>query len=367
MTNKPPSLAAAWRYALPLLSILAVFLVLEVVFALLPVRDFEKRAPLDENPVFRYHPLQQFTWSRGWNFEVVNQVRINNYGFVSDYDYIPDATTPLTAVIGDSFVEARSVPYGESCAGRLADHMAPAGRVYSFGHEGAPLSQYLQYAQYAQETFRPHAMVFIIIANDFLESWLKYSSGAPFLQFEESDTGEPHLVQPFWEPKIWKEALKKSNLFKYIFWNLDFGVKYKMWKLGRTPLDPNVLHQSASLRPDLAQASRRAIDHFFSLLPAMTGLAPPQITFVVDAPRFALYSEEMEDIRDSHRVLNRQYFMAVARRLGYETLDMFPVFSDHWNTNRARFDWWPKDIHWNALGHSLCFEALVKSTWVGDR
>ena len=367
MTNKPPSLASAWRYAVPLLSIFSVLLVLEVVFALLPVRDFEYRAPLDDNPVVRYQPLRQFTWSRGWNFEVVNQVRINNYGFVSDYDYVPDATTPLTAVIGDSFVEAFMLPYGETCAGRLADHMAPAGRVYSFGLGGAPLSQYLQYAQYAQETFRPHAMVFIIIANDFHESWLKYSSGAPLLYFEESDMGEPHLVQPFWEPKIWKQVLKKSNLFKYIFLNLDYGNKYQIWKTGKVPLYPDVLHQSASLRPGLAEESRRAIDHFFSLLPTMAGLAPPQITFVVDAPRFVLYGEEAEYNQDSHRALNRQYFMAVTRRLGYETLDMFPVFSDHWNTNRARFDWYPKDTHWNALGHSLCFEALVKSTRVDDR
>ena len=38
----------------------------------------------EENPVIRFEPNREFVWSRDWNFSIVNDVRINNFGFVSD-------------------------------------------------------------------------------------------------------------------------------------------------------------------------------------------------------------------------------------------------------------------------------------------
>ena len=125
---------------------------LEAVLRTLPVSDALRTTAVNaENPIIRFEPGREITWSRDWDFSLVNQVRFNNFGFVSDFDYDPDATSPLLAVIGDSYVEALMVPFRETCAGRLRTHLEARSRVYAFGMSGAPLSQYLAFAEYARD------------------------------------------------------------------------------------------------------------------------------------------------------------------------------------------------------------------------
>ncbi|HIF11391.1 MAG TPA: hypothetical protein EYQ81_17145, partial [Sneathiellales bacterium] len=105
----------------------------EVVLQFLPVMDsFRVQSLNAANPVRRFAPNRSVTYSKGWNFSMVNEVRINNEGFVNDQDYSPNDPGPLLAVIGDSFVEALMVPFMETMHGRLADLVSGAGRVYSF-------------------------------------------------------------------------------------------------------------------------------------------------------------------------------------------------------------------------------------------
>jgi len=80
------------------LSFCLVALLLEGVFRLLPVNEGLRGLSVDEqNPVFRFTPHRESVYSRGWNFSIVNHVRTNNYGFISDHDYDPTLTTPLLA------------------------------------------------------------------------------------------------------------------------------------------------------------------------------------------------------------------------------------------------------------------------------
>lgn len=387
----PPASAGRRRgWALAFFSVPAALLALEVALIPFPVVDAFYSAPAtSDHPIFRRQP-GLFLWSRGWNFEVVTRVRVNNYGFVSDQDYHAEAATPLAAVIGDSFVEALMVPWRETCAGRLADHASPRLRVYSFGASGAPLSQYLAYAQYVRDEFRPRGMVFVVVGNDFHESMLKHSWGFPFAYFDDGgagpgsgadasagrpaglveNAGAPDLVTvPHPEPIWWRSVGKRSNLLRYLTHNVGLEVAWRVrtreGPQGLPPVTMLELARPVRERPDVLADSRRATDRFFDLLPEMSGLAPSQIAFVVDGPRFALYDEGgLERVRDSHRVVNRQYFMAAAEAGGYEVLDMLPVFADHWRANGARFDW-PGDGHWNALGHRLCFESVAKSALIG--
>ena len=309
----------------------------------------------EEYPFLRFQPEQEYTWSRGWNFEVVNQVRVNNYGFVSDHDYDAEATTPLLAVVGDSYVEAAMVPYGQTCAGRLATHLSPRLRVYSFGMSGAPLSQYLVYAQHLRDEFRPSGFVFIVVQNDFLRSLLKYQWYPQHTYFDDGNAGELTFVRLFRSRSWLQRSMSRSNLLRYLYWNV--GLAKKMIPMTRSNPNPNPKNAA-----ELAD-SKRAIDHFFELLPEMSGLEPARIAFVVDGPRFTLYSESeeaAERFQGSFADMNRRYFMAGAEARGYEVMDMLPRFADHWEANGARFDW-PKDSHWNALGHSVCFETVAKS------
>ena len=129
----------------------------------------------------------------------MNDVRTNNAGWVSDIDYVREAQTPLVAFVGDSFVEGDHLPWPDTCHGRLVDRLEGTGRIYSFGMNGAPLSQYLAYAEYARDKYGPAALVIPIIENDFDESLRQYKRlghHAVFFAFEEQPNGELVLVPP---------------------------------------------------------------------------------------------------------------------------------------------------------------------------
>ena len=100
---------------------------------------------------------------------------------MSDYDYHPASQdeSPLLAIIGDSYVEAAQVANRKSMHGLLASRFDGKGRIYGLGYSGAPLSQYLAFADFARNEFKPDAMAFVIIGNDFDESLLKYKSFCP--------------------------------------------------------------------------------------------------------------------------------------------------------------------------------------------
>ena len=51
----------------------------------------------------------------------------------------------------------KSNPHAETLQGRLAADVEGRGRVYSFAASGAPLSQYLVWAEYAREHYAPEA------------------------------------------------------------------------------------------------------------------------------------------------------------------------------------------------------------------
>ncbi len=164
----------AFRTLSVALSVLGALLVLETALRLLPVRESLEVQPVSSaQPCLHFKPNREVLYSTPWNFEVANRVRVNNYGFVNNQDYDHHSTTPLLAVIGDSYVEALIVPYEDTLHGRLATFLGNRSRVYSFGSSGSALSQYLAYAQYAKDTFRPHAMLIVVVGNDFDESLLE--------------------------------------------------------------------------------------------------------------------------------------------------------------------------------------------------
>ena len=87
----------------------------------------------DADPILRFQPDRTATWSKGWNFSIVNTIHSNNYGFICDFDYDRDVDSPLLAVIGDSYVEAVMVPFQETITGRLdlAGRLVPGRSMLS--------------------------------------------------------------------------------------------------------------------------------------------------------------------------------------------------------------------------------------------
>lgn len=339
-----------------LLVLVLPLVLLELGMRLAPVSSPPYLLPVSAaNPVPRYQANVDYSYSWGPDFELVTAKRSNNYGYAHAADYRPEATTPLLMVIGDSFVEAQQVNAGKSAPELLHAGMRGKGRVYSIGVSGAPLSQYLVFAEYARRTFRPDAMAFFIIGNDFDESLLKYKSEPRFHYFVERD-GELALTRVDYELSESKKILRHSAFLRYLMYNLSAEQRLQAL-LGRSAprsyaeLDPAGLEERV-------RDSERGVDYFFERLPQMSGLGPGRIAFVLDAVRPAIYTDdELKQAEAGFHERMRRYLAARAAERGYAVIDLQPVFIERHRRDGVRFEF-RTDKHWNELGHRLVAEEV---------
>lgn len=350
------------------LSLVAFLLLLELGFRLLPVNEGLRGLSVDEqNPVFRFTPHRESVYSRGWNFSIVNRVRTNNYGFINDHDYDPALTTPLLAVIGDSFVEAVMVPFAQTGVARLADSVGAAGRVYGFGTSGSSLSQYLAYARYVRDTFHPTALTVVIVGNDFDESLRTYKNEPGLHYFAESPGGELTLTRLDRPVPWWRDLVGGSSLAMYLYVNLEIRDVWKRfaYRPGQSAISrPRFVgNTAAEATAERVADSDRVIDAFLRQLPGMAGLPVSRIALVVDAPRPELYdASALEAVSDSYFSIMRAHLIDRARAGGFEVLDMQPAFLADYAQRRLRFEY-PDDNHWNGTGHEV-FARVVQGSKV---
>jgi hypothetical protein len=324
------------------------FLLVEALFRLMPVAYLPPIEPVNaEAPMARFQPNVEYRWSRDWNFSVVTRKRSNNYGYIYGADYRPEEKTPLLALIGDSLLEAQQVDTGKSAGELLHAALAGQGRVYSLAISGAPLSQYLAYAEYARRTFRADALAIVIAPNDFDESLIKYKSDGRFHYFSE----DGKLERVDYELTGIKSVLRHSAALRYIMYNLDAGIRLQAWKAAQSM--PDVEKRLAD--------SRKAVDYFFEQLPGRTGLGPERIVFVLDPLRRAIYSTETwEKARDTFYGRVPEYFAKQAAKRGYEVIDLAPVFIRAHTLGRT-VESAPTDSHWSAFGHELVASQIAAS------
>lgn len=350
------------------LSLVALLLLLELGFRLLPVNEGLRGLSVDEqNPVFRFTPHRESVYSRGWNFSIVNRVRTNNYGFINDHDYDPALTTPLLAVIGDSFVEAVMVPFAQTGVSRLADSVGAAGRVYGFGTSGSSLSQYLAYARYVRDTFHPTALTVVIVGNDFDESLRTYKNEPGLHYFAESPGGELTLTRLDRPVPWWRDLVGGSSLAMYLYVNLEIRDVWKRfaYRPGQSAISrPRFVgNTAAEATAERVADSDRVIDAFLRQLPGMAGLPVSRIALVVDAPRPELYdASALEAVSDSYFSIMRAHLIDRARAGGFEVVDMQPAFLADYAQRRLRFEY-PDDNHWNGTGHEV-FARVVQGSKV---
>lgn len=331
--------------------VLAPFLLLEGAFRLLPVAYLPQIAAVNSaTPVAHFEPNVDYRYSRDWNFSVVTRKHSNNYGFIHASDYRPEARSPLLALIGDSLVEANQVDAGKSAGELVNAALGAEGRVYGLGISGASLSQYLAYAEFARKTFRADAMAFVIAPNDFDESLLKYKSEPRFHYF--ADDGALRRLD--YELSTTKKVLRQSAVLRYMMQNLEAGTRLQgLWKSPRA-------QTGAALERRLAD-SYRAVDYFFDQLPGKSGLGRDAIVFVLDPWRPAIYSPETwAKAQNGYYGRMPRYFAAQAAARGYEVIDLYPVFMGRHGRGEA-IEVGPTDSHWNALGHQVVAEELMKS------
>jgi len=274
------------------------------------------------------------------------------------------ATTPLLAVIGDSYVEAAMMPYQKTGTAILGRSFEQKARVYSFGSSGSPLSQYLAYAAYARETFHPAGLVVVVVENDFDESLLKYKQAPGFHYLTDDGHGELVLIRIDFQPTIWRKIVQQSALGMYLATNLQLGnLKTRMDELLHSFKSPSVAYaQSADVTMGTRIAdSKRAVNAFLWMLPTMSGLNPSRIVFVVDGNRLAIYEPEtLSSLEGSYFEVMRHFFMTSALGDGFEVVDMQQEFTNHYKRHGQRFEF-STDSHWNSVGHEVFAEAVQRS------
>ena len=347
-----PTLAVTIATIIPLLLI-------EIVLWFFPVATSTGAMALnDSNPVMRYTPNQQYVFSKGWNFEIVNYGRINNYGFVNQQDYTRHtADDGPVVVIGDSYVEAMMVPYEQTVQGRLSRHLSSHRDVYSVASSGAQLAAYLEYAKFASQEFHPYAMVFVIVGNDFDESLARYTSGFGYHFQRAQDTPAFRIVRTDYYPSRLKRFMRHSALVRYLWITVGVG---HLSRLASRESGQYVGNTDASASAERVEHSRSAVDFFLSELPQRANLPPSRILFVIDAPRPEVYSSGPQPAGTSYFHVMRQYFLTKAAGLGYEAIDMHPWFHARHRLDGARFEF-AIDGHWNGLGHEEAMKAIVAS------
>jgi hypothetical protein len=346
------------------LAVVVPFLILESAFRLLPVAHPPYLLPVStENPVARFQPNVEYRYSSGWNFAIQSRKRSNNFGYNNISDYHPEKTTPLLMVIGDSFVEAHQVHAGKSAAEILNLRLAGKGRVYSMGLSGSPLSQYLAFAEYSRNTFRPHAMAFVIILNDFDESLLKYKSEPRLHYFDESG----RLRRVDYELSTAKQILRHSAFIRYAMLNLLVKRRIEQIRgsFSRSAGAETYLDRTPDPMQRRIPDSKKAVDYFLDQLPEKSGLDSKRVVFVLDAVRPAMYSPDtLAQAESGYHAQMRRYFEAQARARGYEVVDMQPVFISRHRRDNSRFEF-PTDSHWNELANSFAAEEIQNSATFG--
>lgn len=346
-----------------LISIVGTLVVAEIVLRLLPVNEgLRAQAVNAANPVFRFEPNRTAVWSEGWNFESVNRVHVNNDGFVNDQDYDSAASTPLLAIVGDSYIEAGMVPFAETVGGLLQADLRDRARVYTFAASGAGLTQYLVWADYARRRYHPDAFVINIIANDFDESLWHRGQSPGFHHFQRMPDDTAVIRRVDYQPSFWRLLFRRSALVMYLVTNMkvqqilnfsvqSLGAKDKRWS-------SNVPYASS----EAAFADYRwAVDRFLDALPSATGVGADRIILVFDGLRPDMYDPALlSDAQHGTWGVMRAYVMQQAQVRGIDTVDLQPVFVDHYARNRRHFEF-PNDGHWNSLGHELAARAIEKT------
>lgn len=332
---------------------ISVFILLEIIFTILPVSDSLLTKPVNKSdPYARFEENRNVTKQIGFDFTHVSVKRINNYGFATKRDFKskgPDRNKVL-AVIGDSMVEAQQVNDENTFHAKI-DASFDNIDVYPLGVSGSPLSQYIAYKNYVKNSFSPDMYVFLIISNDFDQSWYEFKRSPGFHYFNSSGA----LDRVDYSPSKIKKLLRKSAFVRYLRLDLKLTTQ-----LGRfLQLQSRVDKQKLKSKENREAKGEIAINLFVEEIRDLAAEKP--VIVVLDGDRSSIYGGQKG--RDLNVISNRWYQYLIDKSQSIPNLlvlDLHPVFQNDWNENKKRFDF-EYDDHWNERGHAVTADALANA------
>lgn len=386
-------------------------LALEIILRFLPV--FSGMPVNREASIYSFIPNTTIQRSMHWNLTGARKRQVNNVGFISDQQYEKTSNRsnqkPLIAIIGDSYIEGMHVDYSQTVEANMVKSCGNDARIYSFGAQFAPLSQYLSWASYVGEEYSPKLMVINIVGNDFDESLLSYqlnanNGGVPGMHFFDFSKTPPELVAlSFKSEGLVTRMLRHSALAQYLVRNVGVVNIWREYQ-NRHLTNQSQLIQSADPKPLINQKagleqgavkshassdvannhhqtgkslsefvgnakrfyspeklaqSQKAVDLFLDLLPKLAKLPAQSIVLSVDAERPQIYTDAGKKDLDSFFSVMRMYFMKQARTKGFVVVDLRPAMIEQFENTGEHFEF-VNDNHWNAAGHQLLANQLLQ-------
>ncbi len=330
----------------------------------LPVSDYPATTfdPLLGNV---YSPHQTGIYVRGSSSQIRAKYSINANGWNSPRDYIRSKADGVSriSVIGDSYIEAFQVDFSESYPYLIEERLNQETseeefQVYTHGHSGASLAQYLRVLRHAAIELAPDLVIVNIVHNDFKESlfgygrkdnWTLEFDGASFVEVPPRPVNNLSI----------KQWARKFALARYCILNLSLQRKLRFihdllsgdtrrYVANIETQDFDVFEDESSLDDMLA--------FVFGRMKEITDSSDAALLLVVDGHRGAIYRGE--DPRRARLSRFNSAVQRIAREFDISTLDLTEAFERDWSEHGELFDW-PDDRHWNGRGHRVVADAVI--------
>ena len=307
-------------------------------------------------PVMHFKKNSIIQRQTGFDFNHVVTKKTNNYGFFTDTEFKRNKKNMV--IIGDSFVEASQVENSITFSG-LLNSATSSQKFYPIAVSGAPLSQYLLYAEFASIEFNPIGYIIVIIANDFDESWLKYKKTPGFQHFDLE--GNLQYVD-YKESKI-RKILSKSAFIRYLF--LDLKIFYQLGEMlnrkdkeeDQSELIKNKL-DAKKVNKEKEIFSKKAAIIFIEELKKIVKDKP--VLLVLDGDKESIYLGKKDRNYDDFRQVSMSYLIENKKYVNFSTVDLQETFYENWIKEKKRFDY-EYDGHWSKHGHKIVFELIKNS------
>jgi len=336
-------------------SLLLLFVVLEVFFrfaipgAAKPIAYFD-----EQNLMLRSHESRRTTglYTLGRFAEIRSHWRTNNYGWNSSIDYSPEpdpAGRKLVGIIGDSYIRGLQVDVDKTTAALLREDLSGDHQIYSFGHDGAPLSQYLHMSRYVNRNFDPDILIFVLIHNDFDESLAELAHKPYFMQLSLNGE-EPVEIQPV-NTNLY-QFLTYSATFRYLYSNLVLSrLIFRLIEDAGNSDDFNANVDVASLNERRA-SMRKAAEYLMTKIEDEN--AGRRVIFAMHAPVNDIYNDKLET--SSVRWIN-EMVRDICVDYALECADLSQTMNEDYQKHGQEF-LIPGDGHWNEYGHRVVSDFL---------
>lgn len=324
---------------------IAVLLLLELTFRVLPVATATQSGYYEHPLILSYPARNCFIASTGWDLKAPQRICTNNAGFVADRDFV--VNPKAVGLIGDSYVEANMLP-SEKRIGAALERQLAGRPVYAFGGPGSNLLDYAIRAKYAADRFGIRTFVFVLERNDVKQ--VLCGSGHVHGLCMDSATGKIKTVTQA-PPGLLKRILRQSALAQYLVSQLKIDLSKPLWNAG------TAASTTPGKTPALSALQQKAtVDYFFRQILTIEG---GRFVFVVDPDRAHL----LDQVEDDHGGL-----LQMIRDAGNKyavVIDPSEEFRKYQVDTHRILAIGPYDLHWN--GDAVEIVAKLAATALAGR